>query len=89
MFNTYHIRSDDQSVELRRCFEQDLACNNKEREKINEQQKIIQESRRQYWSKTLIQILVLLNVAIGLTIIVSSILFISLFRNTVPIISGY
>jgi hypothetical protein len=29
---TYHIRSDDQSVELRRCFEQDVVCNNEERE---------------------------------------------------------
>jgi len=45
--------------------------------KINEQQKIIQESLRQYLSKTLIQMVVLLNVAIGLTKTVSSIFYFS------------
>ncbi len=66
-------------VQLRRCFNKILRVTMKNVKKINEQQKIIQESRQENFSKTLIQIVVLLNVVMGLTITVSSIFFISLF----------
>ena len=79
---TYRIRSDDQSIELRSCFEQDRACIDNERAKINEQQKIIQEARRQYLSKTLIQVIVLLSLATALTLSISCISFIYLFKGS-------
>ncbi|CAF1236507.1 unnamed protein product [Adineta steineri] len=84
---SYNIRSFDKSIELRSCLEQDLVCINDERKKINEQQKIMQEIRQQYLSKTLIQIIFLLNVAIGLTITIVSIYYFP--RNTSLITSNY
>ncbi|CAF3512046.1 unnamed protein product [Rotaria sp. Silwood1] len=85
----YHIQSDDQSIELRSCFEQDPVCINNEYEKINEQKKIIQENRRQYLSKTFIQIIISLSIAIGLTLTISSISFMYLFRKPLSIDSNY
>ena len=79
---SYRIRLNDQLIELRSCSEQDLACIETERAKIDEQQKIIEEARRQYLSKTLIQVIVLLSLATALTLAISCISFIYLFKGT-------
>jgi hypothetical protein len=85
---TYRIRSDDQLIELRSCIEQDSECINYEREKIDKQQNIIQENRRQHLSNTLIKVIILLSVAIGFTLLISSISFIYLLRDTASISSN-
>lgn len=85
----YYIRANDQLIELHSCFEQDFACKKDNYEKIKQQKKIIQESRRQYLSKTLIQIIILLSVAIGLTIVILSICFKYLFREIYSLESDF
>ena len=79
----YRFHSDDpRSIEYRSCFEQDSTCLVREYAKNNEQFLFIQESRREYLSHTLIQVIILLSVAIILTLCIPLLASIYLFRDT-------
>lgn len=78
----YRFRSDDpRSIEFRSCFEQDSNCLARQHAKHSEQLLFIQESRREYLSHTLIQVIILLSVAIILTLCIPLLASIYLFRD--------
>ena len=79
----YRFRSDDlRSIEFRSCFEQDSTCLARQYTKHNEQLLVIQESRREYLSHSLIQVIILLSVAIVLTLCIPLLASIYLFRDS-------
>ena len=78
----YRYRLDNhQFIEFHSCIEQDSICIDHHHAKHNKQLLLIQESRREHLSHTLIQLIILLSVAIVVTLFVTLISSIYLFRT--------